>query len=74
MLSDIKSFRVKAQSGLTTWQNSVQYHMTINYPYTADGSNNTPLVGDWLYGFQAALSPKTMTPKIAVNYEYEYGD
>ena len=74
MLSDIKTFRVKADSGLTTWQNSVQYHMTINYPYTADGNNNTPLVGDWSYGFQAALSPKTMTPKIAVNYAYEYGD
>lgn len=73
-LSDIKSFRVKAQYGLTSWQNSVQYRMTINYPYTADGNNNTPLIGDWLYGFQAALESQTMTPQITINYEYEYGD
>ena len=74
MLSNIKSFRVKAQRGLTSWQNSVQYNMTITYPYTADGSSNTPLMGSWLYGFQASLSSQTMTPKIAINYAYEYGD
>lgn len=74
MLSDIKSFRVKAQYGSAGWQNSVQYKLGIQYPYTPDGNNNTPLIGNWLYGFQTALKTKTMTPKIAIDYMYEWGD
>lgn len=73
-LSDIKSFRVKAQYGSAGWQSSEQYKVKIQYPYTANGNNNTPLKGNWLYGFQTALKTKSMTPQIAVTYEYEYGD
>lgn len=73
-LSDIKSFRVKAQYGHTSWRNSVQYRMTIDYPYTEDGSSNTPLRGNWQYGFQASLKSQKMTPIVAMNYNYECGD
>ncbi len=75
LLSGIKSYRVKAQFGYTNWKTSVQFKLSIEYPYTEDGSNNTPLRGNWLYGFMAADSePRTMTPKLAINYDYEYGD
>lgn len=73
-LSDIKSFRVKAPRGHTSWRSSLQYIVSIDYPYTADGDKNTPLRGDWLYAFQASMSTKRMTPTIAISYDYEYGD
>lgn len=72
--SDISAFRVKAPTGLTTWQTSKSNWPAIEYPYVEYGSSNTELRGTWEYSFKAFRTSKTMIPAIGISYKYEWGD
>lgn len=73
-LSDLASFRVKPQYGLSVWRSSVAGQFCLKFPYTPDGNSNTPVNGNWSFGFKTALKTKTMKPVICIYYRYEYGD